>query len=149
MSFSPFYFNQQSTGSARQILTDYTNASAITAIPQAQACSVNGSGLLVPLDVSSQASWQAFVGYANVRIPTSALGSIISNGRLENITTSFTAGMPLFIGKDSNPTNIVPSVGVNGFVSGDAVIFMGVLVPNEDNPSELDIALFTQVIGTL
>lgn len=148
MSFSPSSFNpQNSTASA--LVTLYTNASAITAIPQAQACSINSSGLLTPLDVSSQASWNNFVGYANVRIPASALGPIIANGRLQNITTGFVVGTPLYIGTDGNPTNIVPSTGVNGFVSGDMVIFLGVLVPNETNPSEIDIALFTQLIGTL
>ncbi|CAM6005516.1 unnamed protein product [Sphagnum balticum] len=130
-------------------MTDYTNASATTPIPQAMACSVNSSGQLVPLDVSSDASWKAFVGYANARIPTSTLGPVISNGRLQNITTSFTAGTPLYIGIDGNPTNAIPTAGTNGFVSGDMVIFMGVIVPNEANPSEYDIALFTQLIGTL
>lgn len=148
MSFSPSSFNPQ-TATASALVTEYTNASAITAIPQAQACSVNSSGLLTPLDVSSQASWSAFVGYANVRIPTSTLGPVIANGRLQNITTALPVGTPLYIGTDGNPTNIIPSVGVNGFVSGDACIFLGVLVSNEVNPSEVDIALFTQLIATL
>lgn len=148
MSYSPSSYNpQNSTASA--VATDYTNASSVTAIPQAQAVSINSSGLLVPLDVSSQASWQAFVGYAYVRIPASSLGQVIANGRLQNITTILPVGTALYIGTDGNPTNIVPSVGVNGFVSGDSVIFMGVLVPNEVTPSEIDIALFTQVIGVL
>ncbi len=148
MSYSPSSFNPQ-TSTASAVVTDYRNASAITAIPQAQACSVNSSGLLVPLDVSSQASWQAFVGYANVRIPASAIGPIIANGRLQNITTALPVATALYIGTDGNPTNTVPSIGVNGFVSGDMVIFLGVLVPNESNPSEIDIALFTQLVGTL
>lgn len=149
MSYNPLYVGQQSAGSARQLVTDYTNASATVAIPQAQAVSINSSGLIVPLNVSSQASWNNFVGYANVRIPTSSSGPVIANGRLQNITTGLAVGTALYIGKDSNPTSTVPSVGVNSFVSGDAVIFMGVLVNNEANPSEIDIALFTQIIGTL
>lgn len=149
MSYSPFSYNPQSTGSAEAIVTNYTNSSAITAIPQAQAVSVNSSGLLVPLDVSSQASWQAFVGFADIRIPASSVGPVIANGRLQNITTALPLGTPLYIGTDGNPTNIIPSVGVNGFVSGMMVIFMGVLVKNEVVPSEIDIALFTQMVATL
>ena len=149
MSYTPFSFNPESLGSATALVTDYTNFSAIIAIPQAQACSINNSGFLVPLDVSNQASWQNFVGYANVRIPASAQGPIIANGRLQNITTSYAIGTALYIDTNGNPTNIIPSVGVNGFVSGDMVIFMGVLVPNEANPSEIDIALFTQMVATL
>ena len=148
MSFSPFSFDPQ-ISIASAIVTDYTNASSITAIPQAQACSVNGSGLIGPLNVSSQSSWSSFVGYANVRIDTSALGQVIANGRLKNITTILPVGTPLYVGKDGNPTDTIPSVGVGGFVSGDMIIFMGVLVPNETNNSEVDIALFTQMVGTL
>jgi hypothetical protein len=148
MSYSPNSFSPQ-TATASAVVTDYTNASAINAIPQGQACSINSSGLIVPLDVSSQPSWQGFVGYAQVRIPTSTLGPIIANGRLQNFTTALPVGTALYVGTDGNPTNIVPSVGVNGFVEGDMVIFMGVLVSNEANGSEIDIALFTQLIGTL
>jgi hypothetical protein len=113
------------------------------------ACSINSSGFLVPLDVSSEASFKNFVGYANLRIAVSASGPIIANGRLQNVTTSYAVGTPLYIGTDGNPTNIIPSIGVNGFVSGDACIFMGVLVPNQTNSLETDIALFTQVVGEL
>lgn len=101
------------------------------------------------MDVSSKTSWENFVGYAYVRIPTSSAGPVIANGRLQNITTGLSVGTPLYIDTTGNPTNIVPSIGVNGFTSGMAVIFMGVLVKNEAQPSEIDIALFTQVIGTL
>lgn len=149
MTYSPYYFGPQGAGSSRQVVTDYTNASAITAIPKAQACSVNGAGLLVPLNVSSDASWKAFVGYANIYIPTSTLGPVITNGRLQNFTTSYTAGTSLYIDKTGNPTNIIPSIGVNGFVAGDMVIFMGVIVANEANNAEFDISLFTQFIGVL
>jgi hypothetical protein len=149
MSYSPFYFDQQSTGSAVSIVTNYTNASIVNAIPQGMAVSVTGSGLIVPLDVTSQASWQAFVGYATVRIPASGNGPVVANGRLPNFVTSYTAGTALYIGTDSNPTSIIPSAGVNSFVEGDIVIFLGVLVPNETNPSALDIALFTQFVDVL
>lgn len=151
MSFSPFYFNQQGTGTSEGVVTNYTNASAITAIPQAMACSVNSSGLVIPLDVTSQTSVNKMVGYAASRIPVSVAGPIISNGRLQiyTNTNSYALGTPLYVGTDGNPTNIVPSAGVNGFSSGNYVIFMGVLVANEANPSEFDISLFTQVIGVL
>lgn len=149
MAYSPFSFNPQSTGTSEALVTNYTNASSITALSQAQACSINGSGQLVPLDVSSQASWDNFVGYAYVRIPASSTGPIVANGRLQNFTTAYAVGTPIYIDTNGNPTNIVPVIGTNGFVSGDAVILMGVLVPNENNPLDIDIAIFTQVFGTL
>ena len=114
------------------------------------ACSVTDStGLISPLDVSSDVSVNGRVGYANIRIPTSSLGPVISGGRLENYTTILPVGTALYVGKDGNPTNTVPSVGVNGFLSGDTVIFMGIIVKNETNPSNTDIQLMTQVIGVL
>lgn len=151
MSFSPFYFDQQGTGSSDGVVTNYTNASSVNAIAQAQACSVNSSGLATPLDVTSQSSVNNWIGYANVRIPASALGAVISSGRLKlyTNTNSYALGTALYVGTDGNPTSTVPSVGVNGFTSGDYCIFLGVLVPNEANPSEFDISLFTQVIGVL
>lgn len=149
MSYSPFYFGPQSAGSSESVITTYTNASAITAIPQAQACSVNSFGLIAPIDVSSSSSWQSFVGYANIRISTSGSGPVITNGRLKNFTTGLSIGTALWVGTDGNPTPTYPSIGSNGFASGDMVIFMGVIVQNEDNPSAKDIALFTQQFGTL
>lgn len=149
MAYNPASFNPQGTGSAEAVVSNYTNNSSVTAIPQGQACSVDSAGNVEPLDVSNQASWSNFVGYANVRIPTSALGPVIANGRLRNITISYPVGTPLYIGTDGNPTNIAPSDGVNGFVAGDMCIFMGVVVQNELNPSETDIALLTQMIAVL
>lgn len=149
MAYSPSSFSPQGTGSAESVVSNYTNNSAINAIPQGQACSVDTVGNIEPLDVSSQASWSNFVGYANSRIPTSTLGPVIANGRLKNITIAYAVGTPLYIGTDGNPTSTIPSAGVNGFVSGDMCIFMGVVVQNELNPSEKDIALFTQMIGVL
>lgn len=149
MSYNPTYSTTQSTGTSSGNVTNYENASAIDAIPQARACSVDSSGLIAPIDLSDPASWKAFVGYANVRIPESTTGPIISNGRLKNITTALPVGTALYIDTNGDPTNIAPSVGVNGFVSGDACIFIGVLVANEVTPSEVDIALFTQLIGRL
>jgi hypothetical protein len=111
----------------------------------------NSSGLIVPLDVTSQASVSNMVGYANVRIPASASGPVISNGRLKlyTNTNSYPLGTPLYIGTDANPTSTIPVAGSNGFVSGDYCIFLGVIVPNEDNILEFDISLFTQVVGVL
>lgn len=149
MAYNPASFNPQGTGSAEAVVSNYTNNSAITAIPQGQACAVDSAGNIEPLDVSNQASWSAFVGYANNRIPTSALGPVIANGRLKNITISYAVGTALYIDTTGNPTNIAPSDGVNGFAAGDMCIFMGVIVQNELNPSEKDIALFTQLIAVL
>lgn len=147
MSYSPIYFGPQARGPSIATITNYTNQSPSAAIPQAQAVSTNLAGLIIPLDVSDPSNYNNFVGYANVRIPANATGEVISNGRLLNFTTILPVGTPLWVDTNGNPTNIVPSIGVNSFESGDAIIFLGVLVANE--VSGVDIALFTQVTGIL
>ena len=111
----------------------------------------NSSGLIAPLNISSQASVDSMVGYAYVRVPASTAGPIATGGRLKLYSNpnNWALGTPLYIGVDGNPTNIVPSVGVNGFTSGMYCIFLGVLIANEAAPSEFEIALFTQIVGVL
>lgn len=149
MSYSPVSYNPQSTGSSEAVISNYTNASSVTAIPQGMGVSCNSSGLVVPLDVSNETNVKALVGAANVRIPASSSGPVISEGRLQTITTAFSVGNALYFDTSGNPTNIYPTIGSNGFVSGDWIVFLGVLVPNVANPSETDIQLFIQVIGQL
>jgi hypothetical protein len=110
---------------------------------------IDTTGQVSPLDVSTDASVIGRVGLAQARIAASSVGPVISSGRLENYTTSYPIGTALYVGTDGNPTNIVPVEGSNGFVSGDAVIFIGIVVKNEDNPSNKDIQLMLQLIGDL
>jgi hypothetical protein len=150
MSFNPLNIGPQSKTSSIALVTNYTNASAIDAIPQGMACSViDSSGQLNPLDVSDNLSVSGRVGYAQVRIATSSEGPIISSGRLKHYTTALPVGTALYVGTDGNPTDIVPSIGVNGFLAGYAVIFIGIIVKSEDNPASKDIQLMTQLIGDL
>lgn len=148
MSYSPNFRGTQSNGSSRQVITNYTSSSG-SAIPQGMAVYANTSGHILPVDPTNQTSVGAMVGYANIRIPSTASGGVISSGRLENITTSFSVGDALYVGLDGNPINVKPDYGVAGFSVGDSVIFIGVLVNNEFNPAQTDLQLFTQVIGQL
>ena len=151
MSFNPLNVGFHSKGSAVALTTTYVNGSAIDPIPQGTMCSVkDSSGQIIPIDVSSDTSVNSRVGLAESRIPTSSVGPVITNGRLENFTTAYPIGTPLFVGTDGAPTNIVPSIGVNGFLAGYAVIFLGIIVPNEKNPGgSKDIQLMVQFIGDL
>jgi hypothetical protein len=148
MSYSPLYFAPQGGGTSIATVTNYTNAT-ISMIAQGTPVSTNTFGLVAPTDVTSQTSVQALVGYAQVRMPASSSGPVISNGRLENIMTSFAVGDAIYIGLGGTLINQKPDVGVAGFVEGDFVVFVGVLVQNQTNPSLTDIQLFTQTIGEL
>lgn len=155
MSYSPFSFYQQSTSSSVALVTNYYNNTG-SAIAQGVPVSATGTANQVtPTDVTSQASVQAFVGYAQARIPNATLGPVISNGRLENLQGySFSVGDAIYmsiLGTYLQNTKPVDSSGnpVAPFVSGNIMVFSGVVVQNEDNPSLQDLQILTQVLGAL
>jgi len=153
MSYNPIFTGRQSTGSSVSLITNYYNNTGL-AIPQGAPCSTQNDGSIGLTDVTSQASVQAFVGYANVRIPTATLGPIISTGRLENLSGySFSIGDAIYMSVGGSLQNIKP-VDINGnpvapFTSGDSMVFCGVIVKGENNPLNQDLQIFTQNFGIL
>lgn len=152
MSYNPATDGSTSSppfsGSARSLASGYQNASGGT-LAKATPVSVNASGQLIAIDVSNQAIVQAMVGLTTASIPNAANGQITDSGRLENVTSSFTVGDALYVSKTGGITNLKPDIGTGGFVSGDFVIFIGVLVNNEFVPANLDIKLMLSTIGQL
>lgn len=146
-------YNPNATGIAarasRTLVTGYQNGSGST-ISLGSPVSSNTSGQILLTDVSDPVSARAFLGLTNVAIPNAANGSVISGGRIENITNPFTVGDPVYVGSSPGTlTNVKPNAGFDGFVSLDFVIFVGVVVKNEFNPLQKDIQLLTQLIGRL
>jgi hypothetical protein len=149
MGFSPYWLNRASTGSSRATQGGYQNGSGST-LAMAVPVYVDPTGQIFPLDVSNEVSVQALVGLTGVSIPNAATGSVVDNGRLENITTSFTVGDAVYAGKSTPLTNVKPDIGnIDGFASGDFVIFIGVVVKNEFNPLLFDLKLMLSVVGQL
>ena len=148
MSYSPNFFNKQSSGSARSTITNFQNGSGST-LNKATLVSVNASGFLVPTLVTSESLIQSIVGMTNVSIPSAAVGAVMDNGRLEDVTTSFAIGDALYLGKTGLLINTKPEIGVASFAEGDFVIFVGVVAKNEFNGSLKDIKLMISVIGQL
>ena len=154
-TYSPFYFDQQGTGTSVALVTNYYNNTGV-AIAQGTPVSATGTANYVaPTDVTSQTSVQSFVGYAQFRIPTASLGPVISGGRLENLQGyTFSIGDAIYmsvLGTYLQNTKPVDSNGnpVAPFVSGDIMVFAGVIVENELNPSLQDLQILTQVLGAL
>lgn len=151
MSYSPFFFNKEATGNvmgSRGTITNFQNGSGST-LAKATLVAVNSSSQLVPVVVTSEATVMSIVGMTGMSIPNAAIGSVVDNGRLEDVTTSFAIGDALYLGKDGLLTNSKPEIGVASFVEGDFVIFVGVVVRNEFNVSLKDIKLMISVIGQL
>ena len=148
MAYSPYFFNKNSTGTSQATGSSYQNGSGST-IAQGVLVSVNSSGQIAPTDTTSETSVLGIVGFTTVSMPNGSTAQIIDNGRLENITTSFIPGTHLYLDTTGNLTNIQPSVGVNGFIAGDFVVSVGMVVVNQFNPSLYDLKLMIAVIGQL
>lgn len=148
MSYSSAFRGLIGRGSSRQLQTGYQNASGST-LAQATPITINGSSQLVGVDVSSSASANKILGLCSTSIPNSASGEVVDHGRLENVSVGFSVGDALYVSKAGFLTNVVPSVGVGGFVAGDWVVFVGVVVKNEFNNLQLDIVISIQVRGVL
>lgn len=153
MSYSPFSFYQQSTSSSIALVTNYLNNTGV-AIAQGSPCSTKTDGSIMLTDVTSQASIQAFVGYAYTRISDGSYGPIISGGRLLNLTGySFNVGDAIYLSIGGSLQNVKP-VDVNGnpvspFVEGDFMVFAGVIVQNEVNNTQQDLQILTQDFGVI
>ena len=150
MTYSPFYFSPQSTGTSIAIVTNYYNNTG-SAIAQGVAVSKTGTAdQIAPTDPTSDTSVHAFVGFAQFHLPNATLGPIISSGRLETLTGySFSLGQSIWIGLNGVIQNTRPDYAVTGFATGDFIMYAGVIVQNELNPINQDLLLMPQLVGEL
>ena len=151
MSYSPLFRGNPANASVGSTGSGYQNGIGST-ILAATAVSTSTSGLLVLTDVSSETLSEAWLGLASESIPSAAFGQVASDGRLQNIPLGlgFSVGDPIWVGTTPGSlTNVKPSIGIGAWASGYFVLFVGVVVQNEFNPSQQDIQLCRQVIGQL
>ncbi|HLD91600.1 MAG TPA: hypothetical protein VI911_11435 [Patescibacteria group bacterium] len=107
------------------------------------------SGEVDIIDVSNEASARA--SFAVVR-EDSADGQpveYISNGRLKDVSLSFDYSDVIYVSKLGSLTNIAPSVGVGGFVSGDFIVRVGIIAKNLSDPLKKDLVIDMEVEGQL
>lgn len=148
MTYAPKFRGSVATGTSRALGSGYQNGTGST-ITKGTPVSTNVFSQISPTDVTNEASVMALVGLMSVDTPPSANGTICDAGRLENITTSFNPGDPVWIAHSGGFTNIKPDIGVGGFNSGDFVVFIGVVVINEFNALQKDIQLMKFIVGQL
>lgn len=147
MSYSP-NFRGASAKASRALLTSYQNGSG-GLLTQGQPVSVNATGQIVAVDVTDDTSVAGIIGVCAQDIPNAASGTVMDAGRLENITTAFNIGDPIYINTDGSLISIRPDVGIGSFVQGDFAVFVGVIVKNEFNPTQKDLKLYMTVVGQL
>jgi len=118
--------------------------------PKAKPVSINTSGEIQAVDVTTEANAMATVGVAEDAIVNTASGGVITNGLVTNIATSFAFGNAIFIAPSGNLTNIYPSIGnADGFLAGDFVIRVGVISKNSVTPANKDLIVCVSVVGQL
>lgn len=150
MSYSPNFRGNAGKGSSRQTQTGYTNGTGST-ITAASAVYSTASGI-GKVDVSDINTVEKFAGLVAADLLSAAHGLVVSDGRLENIPIGlgFAVGDPIWVGTvPGSLTKVKPDLANPGWVSGDFVIFVGVVVENEFDPLKQDIQLFKQITGRL
>jgi hypothetical protein len=110
---------------------------------------VDNDGRLTLIDVSDEDSVVALAGVTSASIANNSSGPVALAGRIENITTSFAHGDYLYVSKTGGLTNVLPSIGNAGFLEGDAIIRVGVIVRNSTTPSQKDLLVKMQLVGKL
>lgn len=148
MTYSPVSFGPNSKGSAVSLQTSYINGTLST-LTMGTPVSVNTAGQMIPVDITNDASVSGFLGIVAQDTPNGASGLVLASGRLENLTTSFAIGDPVYINTSGALINIRPGVGIGTFNVGDFCIFVGVIVQNQYNPSNKDLMLHKEVVGQL
>ncbi len=150
MSYSPSSFNPQ-TATTFGNASGYQNGTVST-MAVATPVSTNTSGQIVLTDVSDESLSEGWIGLTAVSLPSTAIGQVATDGRIQNIPSGlgFAVGDPIWVGNTPGTlTNVRPDLTVGGWVSGDYVLFVGVVVQNEYNPSNQDIQISRQIIGQL
>lgn len=152
MGYNPLFQSAVGQGSSRQTQTTYQNGTAST-MPIGTLVSQGVGANVQLLDVTSEASVENFIGVVAQAMPSAAMGLVISDGRIENIPLGlgFAVGDALWadVNTPGGLTTTKPDISQPGWSSGDFVIFIGVVVQNNFNPSNQDIQLLRQIVGQL
>jgi len=107
------------------------------------------AGAVQKVNPSVEAQVLACIGVAKDSVANAAPVGIVTSGRLEDVTVPGSFGDSLFLSKTGNLTNTKPSIGVGGFVAGDFVVFIGIVVKNQSNPLLSDLMINVRVVGQL
>lgn len=110
---------------------------------------INSAGTLDFVNVAVEDEALNATGVASASIPNGSSGEFLSSGKIEDITTTADFGDLLFIDKTGSLTNTKPTLGENGFVSGDFVVAVGVVAKNQSNPLLKDLIINIDIQGQL
>lgn len=135
-------------GGGESLITPAYNNSGST-LNKLTPVRVDSFGNVSTIDVSVDVESLASVGVAAATIGNLTTGDICIYGRIENVTTTGVFGDALFVSKTGGVTANPPTIGIDGFVSGDWVIRVGVIIKNNTVPANKDVLIAVQVVGQL
>jgi hypothetical protein len=107
----------------------------------------NGSGQAKLINPSVEADVLKIVGITGESIASGSSGFVYSQGKIENITSPLSLGDYVYLSKTGQLTSTLPSEGVGGFVSGDFVVKLGVVVANDIAPAQKDLLVAIEIVG--
>lgn len=110
---------------------------------------ITTSGTLALINPSAETDVDGLAGLVKDNVADGNSTDVISAGTIENITTLANVGDTVYMSKSGGITNLKPSIGVGGFVSGDWIIRLGVIAKNQANPLLKDIVVNIQFVGQL
>lgn len=112
-----------------------------------QPVTADGNGRAKAIDVSVEDDALKVLGVASDAIADGAYGYVHTNGKIENVITSFAFGDYIYVSKTGGLTNILPSEGVDGFVAGDFIVRVGIITRNRVTPSQKDLVINLMIVG--
>lgn len=136
------------SGSGTAIEIQKLNDSGLT-ITQWQPVCISVTGGIKAIDISDEDDALAIVGIAKNQALDSEQCTVVSSGKLENISTSANFNDRLYLSKTGSITNVKPDIGVGGFVEGDFVVSLGVVCANSTTPTNKDLIVNIELIGQL
>ncbi len=110
---------------------------------------IDDDGYLTTIDVSDDNTVFSIVGVTQGLIANNTIGNVSLAGRIENISVPFAHGDYVYVSKTGGLTNQLPEIGVDGFLEGDTVIRVGVIVRNTNMPLNKDLLVKMQLVGKL
>jgi hypothetical protein len=131
-----------SNNSTRDPLTNNTGSTILKTTPV--GVDINGEAALI--DVAIDSTVDKLVGLYAADCLDGATEDVVTNGLLTDVGNIGAVGDRIFLSKAGGLTNSPPEEGVNGFVSGDAVVKIGVLKKNRSNPTLKDLEVDIDVI---
>lgn len=143
-------YNPNASGTPAVSNSAANDAANNTGLTLTKGTPVRVSGLgMSTINVSVEAQANAIAGVVRADTSDSTLGAVVSNGIIQDITTSASVGDVLYVSKTGTTTNVKPSIGTGGFVADDWVVRVGVVAKNSGNPSLKDLLVILEIVGKL